>query len=135
MRTSSCESRVLIQSRLNLWATRTAAGLVTLRFAILWRGIAQRAGLEKIKALAVKTLWLQQVVRERGLQIKSISSVVPKNLKINKLSNIKISNASIFTSSLIVPNLLSNLFVSLMNVLRMSSSCSRLWPCLVQRCC
>ena len=34
--------------------------------------IAQRAGLVKVKALAVKTLWLQEVVRERGLQIKSI---------------------------------------------------------------
>ena len=38
------------------------------------RGIAQRAGLGKVKALAVKTLWLQEVVRERGLQIKSIPS-------------------------------------------------------------
>ena len=37
------------------------------------RGIAQRAGLEKVKALAVKTLWLQEV-RERGLQIKSIAA-------------------------------------------------------------
>ena len=35
------------------------------------RGIAQRAGLGKVKALAVKTLWLQEVVRERGPQIKS----------------------------------------------------------------
>ena len=38
------------------------------------RGIAQRAGLEKVKALAVKTLWLQEVVRERRLQIKSLAS-------------------------------------------------------------
>ena len=38
------------------------------------RGIAQRTGLEKLKALAVKTLWLQEVVRERGLQVKSIAS-------------------------------------------------------------
>ena len=38
------------------------------------RGIAQRAGLGKVKALLVKTLWLQEVVRERGLQIKSIAS-------------------------------------------------------------
>ena len=38
------------------------------------RGLAQRAGLGTVKALAVKTLWLQQVVRERGVQIKSISS-------------------------------------------------------------
>ena len=38
------------------------------------RGIPQRAGLGKIKALAVKTLWLQEVFRERGLQIKSIAS-------------------------------------------------------------
>ena len=37
------------------------------------RGIAQRAGLGKVKALAVKTLCLKEVVRERGLQIKSIS--------------------------------------------------------------
>ena len=38
------------------------------------RGIAQRAGLEKGQGTVVKTLWLQEVVRERGLQIKSISS-------------------------------------------------------------
>ena len=38
------------------------------------RGIAQGAGLEKVKALAVKTLWLQEVVRDRGLQIKTIAS-------------------------------------------------------------
>ena len=34
------------------------------------QGIAQRAGLEKVKALAV---WLQEVVRERGVHIKSMS--------------------------------------------------------------
>ena len=38
------------------------------------RGIPQRAGLGKRKALAVKTLWLQDIVRDRGLQIKSVSS-------------------------------------------------------------
>ena len=38
------------------------------------RGIAQRAGLGMLKTLAVKTLWLQEVVRERGLQVKSIAS-------------------------------------------------------------
>ena len=42
------------------------------------RGIAQRARLGKVKALAVKTSWLQEVVRERGLQIKSISSKANK---------------------------------------------------------
>ena len=41
-------------------------------------GIAQRAGLGKVKALAVKTLWLQEVVRERELQIKSIASKADK---------------------------------------------------------
>ena len=35
------------------------------------RGIAQRAGLGKIKALAVKTFWLQEVFSERGSQIKT----------------------------------------------------------------
>ena len=38
------------------------------------RSIAQRAGLGKNKALAVNTLWLQEVVRESGLPIKSIAS-------------------------------------------------------------
>ena len=42
------------------------------------RDIAQRAGLEKVKALAVQTFWLQEVVRGRGLQIKSISSKASK---------------------------------------------------------
>ena len=42
------------------------------------RGIAQRAGLGKVRALAVKTLWLQEVVREMGIQIKSISSKANK---------------------------------------------------------
>ena len=38
------------------------------------RGIAQRAGLGKVQALAVKTLWLQEVVSEKRSQIKSNSS-------------------------------------------------------------
>ena len=38
------------------------------------RGIAQRAGMGKVKALAVKTRWPQEVVRDRGLQIKAVSS-------------------------------------------------------------
>ena len=42
------------------------------------RGIAQRAGLGKVKALAVKTLWLQEVVCERRPQIKSMASKVNK---------------------------------------------------------
>ena len=42
------------------------------------RGIGQRAGLGKVKALAVKTLWLQATVRDRGLQIKSVSSKANK---------------------------------------------------------
>ena len=42
------------------------------------RGISQRAGLGKVTTLAVERLWLHQVVRERGLQIKSVSSKVNK---------------------------------------------------------
>ena len=42
------------------------------------RGIGQRAGLGKVKALAVKTFWLQASVRDRGLQIKSVSSKANK---------------------------------------------------------
>ena len=38
------------------------------------RGIAERAGLGKVKVLAVNTPWLQAIVRDRGLQIKSVSS-------------------------------------------------------------
>ena len=37
------------------------------------RGSEQRAGLGKVRTLAVET-WLQEVLRERGLQIKSKSS-------------------------------------------------------------
>ena len=36
-------------------------------------GIAQRAGLGKVKALAEKSQWLQDVAREEGWQIKSIA--------------------------------------------------------------
>ena len=42
------------------------------------RGVAHRAGLGKVKALAVKTLRLQEVVRERGLPMRSISSKANK---------------------------------------------------------
>ena len=38
------------------------------------RGIAQRTGLGKVKALAIKDLWLQEIVRDRGLQIKAVPS-------------------------------------------------------------
>ena len=61
--------------------------------------------------------------------------VVRRNLKFDKLSSISLLTASIFCSSVTTPNLLSNLFVSLMNVLRMWSICSRLSLCLFQRCC
>ena len=42
------------------------------------RGIAQRAGLGQVKALAVKTLWLQELVRDPGLHIKAVSSKAKK---------------------------------------------------------
>ena len=43
------------------------------------RGTAQRAGLGKVKALAVKTAWLQEVIRERRLHITSIASKADKD--------------------------------------------------------
>ena len=54
--------------------------------------------------------------------------VVPQNLMFNRLSSIHFLTASICSSSLIVPYLFSNLFVSLMNVLRMSPTCSTSFP-------
>ena len=42
------------------------------------RGIAHRAGLGKVKVLAVNTLGCKQLVRDRGLQIKSVSSKANK---------------------------------------------------------
>ena len=50
--------------------------------------------------------------------------VVPLNLKFSKLSGINFLTASIFSSSLILPDLFSNLFSSFVNVLKMSSHCS-----------
>ena len=44
--------------------------------------------------------------------------VVPRNLQFNRLSSISFLTASILSSSLIVPNMFSNSFVSLMNVLK-----------------
>ena len=51
--------------------------------------------------------------------------VVPRNLQFNRLSGISFLTASILSSSLIVPNMFSNSFVSLMNVLKMSSNYPR----------
>ena len=61
--------------------------------------------------------------------------VGPWNLQFNKPSCINFLTASIFSSSLMVPNLFSNLFVSLMNVHRMSSNCFHVFLlCLFQKC-
>ena len=53
-----------------------------------------------------------------AMSCSSYFSVVPRNLKFNKLSSISFLTASIFSSSLTLPNLFSNLLVSLTNVLR-----------------
>ena len=37
------------------------------------RGIAQRSGLGRVKVLAMRTLWLQETVKDRGLQIKLVT--------------------------------------------------------------
>ena len=68
------------------------------------RCVALRVGLEKVKASAVKTRWLQEVVRERRLQIKSISSKAnkadlgTKGLPVGRL------NTSRAASGIVVPN-------------------------------
>ena len=41
------------------------------------RGIAQRSGLGK--ELAISTLWPQQTVKNRGLQVKSVTSMANKS--------------------------------------------------------
>ena len=38
------------------------------------RGIAQRSRLGKVKELAIRTLWPQQTVKNRGLQVKPVTS-------------------------------------------------------------
>ena len=43
------------------------------------RGIAQRSGLGKVKELAIRTLWPQQTVKNRGLQVKSVTSKANKS--------------------------------------------------------
>ena len=43
------------------------------------RGIAQRSGLGKVKELAISTLWPQQTVKNRGLQVKSVTSKANKS--------------------------------------------------------
>ena len=42
------------------------------------RGITQRLGLGRVQAFAVKTLRLQEIVRDRGLQINAVSSKANK---------------------------------------------------------
>ena len=38
------------------------------------RGSPQRSGVDKVKALAIRTLWLQEVLKEVELQNKSVTS-------------------------------------------------------------
>ena len=71
------------------------------------RGIAQRAGLVKVKALAVKTLWLQEVVRERGPQIKSIASKGSKADLGTKVLPVARLNTSLGACGIVVPGELS----------------------------
>ena len=56
--------------------------------------------------------------------MSSLVIVVPRSQLFRKFSGISFLTASVFSSSLIVPNQLSYLSASLMNVLRISSNCS-----------
>ena len=69
------------------------------------------------------SLPLSMMMFSSGTRSSLRDIVVPRNLQFNKLSCISFLTASIFPSSLIVPNLFSSLFMSFTNVLRMSSSC------------
>ena len=72
------------------------------------RGIAQRAGLGKLKALAVETLWLQEVVCERGLQVKSIASKGNKSDLETKVLPVARLNTLRRACGIVVPGELSN---------------------------
>ena len=57
------------------------------------RGIAQRARLGKVKALAVKTSWLQEIVRGRALQVKVVYSKAIKTDLGTKVLSVDMLNA------------------------------------------
>ena len=67
------------------------------------RGIAKCAGLGKVKAPAVKTLWLQEVVREKGLQINSIASEANKGDLGTKVFPVARLNALRAACGIVVP--------------------------------
>ncbi len=70
------------------------------------------------------------------MRSSSYDIVVPLNLKFCRLSNINFLTANILSSSLMFPNLYSNLFFSLRNVFNMSSNCFKLLaPSLGIGCC
>ena len=70
-------------------------------------GIAQRAGLGKVKGLARKRLWLQEVVRERELQIKSTASKANKADLGTKVLRVARLNALQGTCGIVVPGRIS----------------------------
>ena len=69
-------------------------------------------------------LFLCRRLAPRDPRFAGLLFLSPRNQKFNRLSSISLLTASIFSSSLFMPNLFSNLFVSLTNVLKMSSNCS-----------
>ena len=65
---------------------------------------------------------LSMMMLSNAMRISSYFNVVHRNLKFDKLSSISSLTANISSSSLILPNLFSNLVVSLIHVVKMSSS-------------
>ena len=65
---------------------------------------------------------LSMMMLSTAMRSSSHDTVVLRTLKFNRLSSIYFLTASIFSSSLIQPNLFLNVFICLTNVLRMSSS-------------
>ena len=62
----------------------------------------------KLKARAVKTLWLQEVVRERGLQINSIASKENKGDLGTKVLPVARLNTLRGACGIVVPGELAN---------------------------
>ena len=79
------------------------------------RGIAQRAGLVKVKGLAVKTLWLQEF-RDRGLQNQSGVIEWTNALPVARLNALRAASGIVVSREPTQPSALHLMLVTLQNL-------------------
>ena len=119
---------LLLCKRLATRGPRFAGLLLSRTFAVILRGFSLLSTGAQVSTFiclivgAVETL--STMVFPNSMRSSWCFSPVPRNLKFNKISGTNFLDCDLLSSPLILPNLFSNLFVSFMNVLRMSSNCS-----------